>query len=150
MQTSDTFFFYDGTKVVGSHTAQEISEMFHKGLLKEDSQVCTANDHGWKALKDFPELTAKVKEKSRVVVASDKGAGDQEVTAKAPQSEEDSSAPEDDDEDGADGEKRFTPIRSIRSLFNDLWEAQRESIIARIKNEELDDRYEKSGRSILR
>ena len=67
MQTSDTFFFYDGTKVVGSHTAQEISEMFHKGLLKEDSQVCTANDHGWKALKDFPELTAKVKEKSRTM-----------------------------------------------------------------------------------
>ena len=149
MQTSDTFFFYDGTKVVGSHTAQEISEMFHKGLLKEDSQVCTANDHGWKALKDFPELTAKVKEKSRVVVASDKGAGDQEVTAKAPQSEEDSSAPEDDDEDGADGEKRFTPIRSIRSLFNDLWEAQRESIIARIKNEELDDRYEKKRKEHL-
>ena len=150
MQTSDTFFFYDGTKVVGSHTAQEISEMFHKGLLKEDSQVCTANDHGWKALKDFPELTAKVKEKSRVVVASEKGVADQEVKAVVAPSEDDS-ASQDDDEDDEEkgGDKRFSPIRSVRALFNDLWEAQRESIIARIKNEELDSRYEKKRKEHL-
>jgi predicted GIY-YIG superfamily endonuclease len=49
---------------------------------------------------------------------------------------------DDDDEDDEEDE-RLTPIKSIRALLNDLWEAQRESIIARVKNEDLSERHEK-------
>ena len=148
MDNSNTFFYFDGTNVIGPHAGSEINEMFHKGLLQEDSQVCTANDHGWKALKDFPSLIAKKEEKKRAVVAKDKGEADQEVKAGASANEE-VSITQDQDEDEEGGERQFTPIRSIRALFNDLWEAQRESIIARIKNEELDDHYEKKRKEHL-
>ena len=50
---------------------------------------------------------------------------------------------QDDDEDYEEDEERLTPIKSIRALLNDLWEAQRESIISKIKNEELSEKYEK-------
>ena len=81
-------------------------------------------------------------------MAKDKGEADQEVKAGASANEE-VSITQDQDEDEEGGERQFTPIRSIRALFNDLWEAQRESIIARIKNEELDDRYEKKRKEHL-
>ena len=149
MQGGDTFFYFDGTNVVGPHAGGEISEMFHKGILNAETQVCTANDHGWKALKEFPHLTAQSKEKVRAVVAENKGAADQEVKAGATAPDEVSITQDDDEDEDKNGDRRFTPIRSIRALFNDLWEAQRESIIARIKNEELDEQYEKKRKEHL-
>jgi len=44
MEGSDTYFYFDGTNVVGPHAGGEISEMFHKGILNGDTQVCTSND----------------------------------------------------------------------------------------------------------
>ena len=135
---SDSLFYYDGTKVVGSHTAREIQELFQSGKLKEDSQICTANDHTWKLLKEFPHLMIKPEEVKRAVVEKPETAppdNTKKPTSGAIESDEDD---EDDEED-----ERLTPIKSIRALLNDLWEAQRESIIARVKNEDLSERHEK-------
>jgi len=96
--------------------------------------------------KDFPDLTKERPKGNRLVTGDDEGGGDQDV---APGSD----APDDvtmikpGSNAGLDGEtinieKRLAPIKTIRSLLDDLWEAQRESIIAHIKNEELDERFE--------
>jgi len=62
MEGSDTFFFYDGSTVVGPHSGKEIAEMHEAGTLKPESQICTANDQSWKSLKEFPELLKTVSE----------------------------------------------------------------------------------------
>jgi predicted GIY-YIG superfamily endonuclease len=136
METSDTFFFFDGTNVVGPHSGREISQMFHAGSLKEDAQVCTANDHAWKSLKDFPSLLEKPAELTRTFTEKPDEPADniKKDTGKT--------VITDDDDDEDEEEERFTPIKSVRALLNDLWEAQRESIISKVKNEELDERYE--------
>lgn len=138
METSDTFFFYDGTNVLGPHSGAELSQMFHAGLIKTDTQICTANDHGWKLLKDFPLLLEKPSEGTRRGSGEVKPEGDQEVKREAGKI-----VVTNDDDDPDDEEEMFTPIRSVRGLLNDLWEAQRESIIAKIKDEKLDEKYEK-------
>jgi predicted GIY-YIG superfamily endonuclease len=135
---SDSLFYFDGTSVVGSHTAREIQELFQGGKLKEDTQICTANDHTWKLLKDFPHLMIKPEEVKRPFVEKPEPTPP-DNTKKPP-----SGAIENDDDDEDDEEdERLTPIKSIRALLNDLWEAQRESIIARVKNEDLSERHEK-------
>jgi predicted GIY-YIG superfamily endonuclease len=135
---SDSLFYFDGTSVVGSHTAREIQELFQGGKLKEDTQICTANDHTWKLLKDFPHLMIKPEEVKRPFVEKPETTPP-DNTKKPP-----SGAIENDDDDEDDEEdERLTPIKSIRALLNDLWEAQRESIIARVKNEDLSERHEK-------
>jgi hypothetical protein len=135
---SDSLFYYDGTAVVGSHTAREIQELFQSGKLKEDTQICTANDHTWKLLKDFPHLMIKPEEVKRPFVEKP------EVTTPDNKKKPTSGVIEsDEDDDDDDEDERLTPIKSIRALLNDLWEAQRESIIARVKNEDLAERHEK-------
>ena len=135
---SDSLFYFDGTSVIGSHTAREIQELFQSGKLKEDTQICTANDHAWKLLKDFPHLMIKPEEVKRPFV--EKPEPTPPDNKKKPQSGD---IANDDDEDDDEEDERLTPIKSIRGLLNDLWEAQRESIIARVKNEDLSERHEK-------
>jgi len=155
VQPSDTFFYFDGTNVVGPHTSGELSELYHGKILTPETQVCTSNDHGWKPLSAFPHLLAERVKATRLVTANEPAeAGDvQEVKAGADAGEDvtmGKPGQKDEDEDGEDDvAKRFTPIKSIRSLLNDLWEAQRESIIAQVKNEELDERYEKKRKEHL-
>ena len=135
---SDSLFYFDGTSVVGSHTAREIQELFQSGKLKEDTQICTANDHAWKLLKDFPHLMIKPEEAKRPFVEKPETTPP-DNTKKPPSG----AIENDDDEDDDEEDERLTPIKSIRGLLNDLWEAQRESIIARVKNEDLSERHEK-------
>ena len=135
---SDSLFYFDGTSVVGSHTAREIQELFQSGKLKEDTQICTANDHTWKLLKDFPHLMIKPEEVKRPFV--EKPEPTPPDNTKKPQS---GTIENDDEEEDDEEDERLTPIKSIRALLNDLWEAQRESIIARVKNEDLSERHEK-------
>ena len=155
MQASDTYFYFDGTNVVGSHTSREMSELYHAKVINEQTQICTANDHGWKPLSDFPQLMAERAKATRLVTANEPAqAGDsQEVKAGVDAGEDVTmnkpGQKDEDDDEGDDIARRFTPIKSVRSLLNDLWEAQRESIIAHIKNEELDDRYEKKRKEHL-
>ena len=152
-QIPDTFFYFDGTKVIGPHAGREVSELFHADILKPETQICTANNHQWKKLQEFPELIKERPKGSRRVVADDENESDQEVGPGA-------DAPADvtmhrpdrntaNRSDGVDVEKRLTPIKKIRFLLDGLWEAQRESIIANIKNEELDDFYEVKRRGHL-
>jgi len=70
VQTSDTFFYFDGTNVVGSHTSREISELYHAKVINEQTQICTANDHVWKPLSDFPHLMAEQAKATRLVTAN--------------------------------------------------------------------------------
>lgn len=135
---SDSLFYFDGTSVVGSHTAREIQELFQSGKLKEDTQICTANDHTWRLLKEFPLLMEKPKEAERPFV-------EQPTQAQPDNARKQTGAKvdQDDDEDDEEDEERLTPIKSIRALLNDLWEAQRESIISKIKNEELSEKHER-------
>jgi hypothetical protein len=135
---SDSLFYFDGTSVVGSHTAREIQELFQSGKLKEDTQICTANDHTWKLLKDFPHLMTKPEEVKRPFVEKPETTPP-DNTKKPPSG----AIENDDDEEDDEEDERLTPIKSIRALLNDLWEAQRESIIARVKNEDLSERHEK-------
>jgi hypothetical protein len=136
---SDSWFYYDGTKVVGPHTEREIQELFQSGKLKEDSQLCTANDHTWKLLKEFPILMQKPQEAERPFV-EEKDKTPPDNARKKPAG---AGIVQDDDEDDEEDEERLTPIKSIRALLNDLWEAQRESIISKIKNEELAEKHER-------
>ena len=143
METSDTFFFYDGSTVVGPHSGKEISEMHAAGMLKPESQICTANDHGWKSLKDFPELLKNVVAHKPRKLMPKEGSEVADQTVKSVAGKvADTDEPADDEDEDIDSGGKFTPIRKIRSLLNSLWEAQRESIIATIRNEELDDKYE--------
>jgi hypothetical protein len=89
-------------------------------------------------LKDFPHLTIKPEEVKRAVVEKP------EITPPDNTKKPTSGVIEtDDDEEDDEEDERLTPIKSIRALLNDLWEAQRESVIARIKNEDLAERHEK-------
>jgi len=134
---SDSLFYFDGTNVIGAHTAREMQELFQSGKLKEDTQICTANDHTWRLLKDFPHLLKKPEEVGRPFVEETKTPPD---NSRKPTG---TKVVQDDDDDDDEDEERLTPIKSIRALLNDLWEAQRESIISKIKNEELPEKHEK-------
>jgi predicted GIY-YIG superfamily endonuclease len=139
MDGINSYWYSDGAKGIGPHSPNEISEMFNSGLLKPESLIWTPSEAGWKALKEFPSLMQKQVEAKRIATDVVEGPSDQQIKRDGVRI-----AQEDDgDEDEEDGEERFTPVRSIRATLDDLWEAQRESIIAKIKNEELDEKYEK-------
>jgi len=134
---SDSQFYYYDTKVIGLHSAREMQELFQSGKLKEDTLVCTEHDHTWKPLKDIPVLMEKPAEVGRPFV-------DKPITPPDNTKKPTSGVIEtDDDEEDDEEDERLTPIKSIRALLNDLWEAQRESIIARVKNEDLAEKHEK-------
>jgi len=156
MQASDTFFYFDGSNVIGPHTSAELSELFHAKALTLDTQVCTSNDHGWKPLSQFPQLMSEPAKRQRLVTAVEQqsDAGDMQEVKPGADAQDDvtmgrpGQKDEEEDEE-SDVIKRFTPIKTVRSLLNDLWEAQRESIISQIKNEELDEKYEKKRKEHL-
>ena len=135
---SDTWFYYDGSNVVGPHTEREIQELHHSGKLKADSQLCTANDHTWRLLKDFPHLLKKPEKVERPFIETTQTPPDN--ARKQPTG---GVVVQEEDDDEEEDEERLTPIKSIRALLNDLWEAQRESIISKIKNEELPEKHER-------
>ena len=137
MENSDTFFYFDGVKVIGPHSRSEIQEMFATGLIKAETQICTASDHEWKPISSFPKLlTVEKKPIDRIIVGADSKNSDINIPEKSAKIEGVEQTEDDDDEDS---EGKFTPIRQERALLNDLWEAQRESIIANIRNEKLDE-----------
>jgi hypothetical protein len=37
MQPSDTFFYFDGTNVVGPHTSGELSELYHGKVITPET-----------------------------------------------------------------------------------------------------------------
>ena len=53
MQASDTYFYFDGTNVVGPYSGNEISDMFRKGTLNEQTQICSSKDADWRPLSTF-------------------------------------------------------------------------------------------------
>ena len=147
MENSDTFFYFDGQKVIGPHSRNEIQEMFSAKLITAETQICTANDHGWKPLSSFPKLLEQEKKiADRIIVGTDSKTSDINIPEKGAKVEGVEQTEENEDEDS---EGKFTPIRQVRALLNDLWEAQRESIIANIRNEKLDEQYERKRKQHL-
>jgi len=63
-----TYLYMDGSGVVGPISETEVQALFTEGRLNRDSIVCSAEDHRWKKLEEFPTIAGVQKSaKSRGV-----------------------------------------------------------------------------------
>ncbi len=55
MQGGDTFFYFDGTNVVGPFSAEKISELISKGIITSDTKICSQQNEDWKSASTIME-----------------------------------------------------------------------------------------------
>lgn len=133
------FYCVDGAKVEGPHTGREIAELLAEGVLTKDAHVITTGETEWKVLGQHPDIT--------VIVIAEKEVDDHRSVSQTAGTQTISA---EDREEAAEEEEitktrrrtRHGMLRSIRGSLDRIWEAQREAIIARIRDEDLDVEFE--------
>jgi hypothetical protein len=151
------YYYYDGENPIGPHSATEIAQLIRDSFLSVETLVFPQGAKDWQPASVFPELikmtdpvTATTQ---RPVVGDDSGeAGELAQTAVVTVSPAQTEVQEEGDDDEEEkGLSKYQILRLVRSELDRLWECQRESIIATIKNEELDPDFSKTrkqGREI--
>lgn len=149
------YYYYDGQNPVGPHSATEISQLLQDKFLPPETLVFLQGGKDWQPASAFPEFLKSPEPvvSPRPVVGNDPGeAGEVAQTAAGPVSSASTDVQDDeDDEEEEKGLSKYQILRLVRAELNRLWECQRESIIATIKNEELDPEFAKTrkqGREI--
>ena len=169
----DVFYYYDGNKVVGPHSLREMQEMYAMATINTQTPVIRLGEKDWQALGAYCDLNAPECQpldldfdsysalNGAQAMASAAFAKDQADSQPPDQPETGIIATEEQKESIREEEEtlkqqrttRHQLLRQIRAELDNLWEAQRESIIARIKFEQLDKDYEatrKRNREIYR
>jgi len=134
------FFFEGGSETFGPHTSREVRDMVQEGQVPENAYFYRIGDSEWRRLPDYPQLAPT--EKSEEALESEA------TPKKAPviSDEDKEGSKEEEEEIKQRRPTRHQLIRSIRKNLDLLWEAQRESIIARIQDDELDTEFEATRR----
>lgn len=133
------FYCIDGVKVEGPHTAREIAELMAEGVLNSSSHLITTGETEWKILGSYPdihliEVSKREPDELRSVA--------QEVGGQSKSAEDREELQEEEAAIKSRRPSRHAMLRNIRNSLDRLWEAQREAIISRIKDDDLDVEYE--------
>jgi hypothetical protein len=131
------FYSTDGT-VNGPHSIHEIAELVLEGNILLEHHLICSGDPGWKTVREYKEVIVTIEAQKP---KEDDGSADPASTITSTE-EEKAETREEQETLGAKRLTRHAMIRSIRSALDQLWEAQREAIIARIKDVDLDVEYE--------
>ncbi|MDR0534731.1 MAG: GYF domain-containing protein [Verrucomicrobiales bacterium] len=140
----DYYYCLDGVTVNGPLSAAEIRELLESKTLTAETLVCSAGEKDWVPLNaiSLPQVeTLKAPSTETAEETADKD-NDTTVDLKAIAS---AGNDEDDDHDDHNEEQGITKSKLISAIRKDLdllWKAQRESIIAEIKNVHLSEEYE--------
>jgi len=157
----DVFYYYDGNKVIGPHNLRELQEIYASATINTQTPVVRNGEKDWRTLGAYCDLNAPECQPLEIdfyAAPFDVGAlsalvdtnGEIQTTESVPDQHETITASEEQkesirEEDETLKQQRTTRhqlLRQIRAELDNLWEAQRESIIARIKFEPLDRTYE--------
>ena len=131
------FYSTDGT-VNGPHSIQEIAELVVEGTVQLEHHLICSGDPDWKTVREFNEVIISIEARKP---KEDDGSTDPSSTLTSTE-EEKAEAREEQETLRVKRLTRHAMLRSIRSGLDQLWEAQREAIIARIKDDDLDVEYE--------
>jgi len=131
------FYSTDGT-VNGPHSIQEIAELVIEGTVQLEHHLICSGDPDWKTVREFNEVIVSIEARKP---KEDDGSTDPSSTLTSTE-EEKAEAREEQETLRVKRLTRHAMLRSIRSGLDQLWEAQREAIIARIKDDDLDVEYE--------
>lgn len=172
----EEYYYFDGQKVLGPHNLRELQELYSLAVINSKTQINRKGDKDWLPFEMICDLNAPEcqpleldddyfasyakltnsysKEESPTSEQQTEAQTDQThaVTVMASDEEQESIR----EEDEAVRQHRTTQhqlLRQIRSELDALWEAQRESIISRIRFEQLDKGFEatrKRNREIFR
>lgn len=171
----DEYYYYDGQATIGPHSLREVQEIYALGMITSRTPVIQTGGLEWKTLGaycdlnapecepldlGFDEQTASA-ELNAVTEPSPETATpsaedlppEQSAVVTATAEEQQESIREDEEELKQQRTTRHQLLRQIRAELDQLWEAQRESIIARIRYEPLDKAFEatrKRNRDIFR
>jgi hypothetical protein len=165
----DEYYFSDGSRAVGPHSLRELQELFAMASIKSTTPVFKRGESEWRILADFCDLNAPEcqpleldldyfqpsppatqafqSESTESTVSTGDLQDDQTKAAVLTATEEQKESLKEEDETLK--QQRTTKhqlLRQIRAELDALWEAQRESIIARIRFEALDKSYEATRR----
>jgi hypothetical protein len=170
----EAYYYFDGQRPVGPHNLREMQELYALSAIKADTPVTRVGHDGWATLKVFCDLEAPecqplelgddyysqfyvpppADEISPAALADEAQVEQPPVNAEAqeeiaqilPTEEERESQLEEEEEVKRQRVTRHQLLRQLRSQLDQLWECQRESIIARIRFEPLDKSYEATRR----
>ncbi|MDX2079920.1 MAG: GYF domain-containing protein [Terrimicrobiaceae bacterium] len=137
MSAKAYFYSINGT-VEGPHSPGEIVDLLLDGVLHQSVHLIASGDPDWKTVSDFREVVELLER--RKVPAEDLSGGP--VSTIEATAEERAEISAEQEEIKAKRKTRHAMLRTIRSSLDALWEAQREAIIARIKDDDLDVEYE--------
>lgn len=169
----DVLYYFDGQNVTGPHSLRELQEMYAQKTIDAQTPVRRLEERNWQTLGIYCDLDAPECQPRPLDLSfapsfdsppappSDEGAAtdlpdSDEVseqlsdeplpTTITATEEQQESLREEEDEVRQQRTTRHQLLRQIRSELDQLWEAQRESIIARIRFEPLDKEYEATRR----
>jgi hypothetical protein len=170
----EAYYYSDGQRAIGPHNLRELQELYALSAIKPETPVTRVGHSGWATLKDFCDLnapecqlleldtdyyrqfhatpaledvllpaTADAEQAEQHPVSAE---SQEEIAQIVPTEEEKASQQEEEEEVRRQRVTRHQLLRQVRSQLDELWECQRESIIARIKFEPLDKTYEATRR----
>lgn len=138
MSTKAYFYSIEG-RVEGPHSPGEIVDLLLEGMLSEGVHLIATGDPEWRTVADFHEVLEMVRQ--RRAPKDDDSSSDPASTLSAT-TEERSETNAEQEEIRTRRRSRHAMLRCIRGSLDQLWEAQREAIIARIKDDDLDVEFE--------
>jgi hypothetical protein len=162
----DKFYYFDGQVVIGAHTLREMQEMYALATINTQTPIIRLGEKDWQTLGAYCDLNAPecqpleldfysaptlngthatTIETLAENTATDQAPDQPDISAVATE-EQKESIREEEETLKQQRTTRHQLLRQIRTELDNLWEAQRESIIARIKFETLDKTYEATRR----
>ncbi|MEI6034745.1 MAG: hypothetical protein WCS65_10760 [Verrucomicrobiae bacterium] len=141
---SNKAYFYSITGTAeGPHSPGEIVDLLVEGVLSQSVHLIKAGDPDWRTISDFPDVLSIFEERSRPKEDMEGG-----PTSTLSSTDEEKSETREEREDVKSKRRtRHAMLRTIRSSLDQLWDAQREAIIARIKDDSLDVEFESTRKS---
>jgi len=142
MSNKAYFYSISGT-VEGPHSPGEIVDLLIEGIISQSAHLIKAGDPDWKTVGDFPDVLCLLDAKNKP--KEDMSGGPASTISST--IEERAETAEEQEEIKTRRKSRHAMLRSIRADLDQLWDAQREAIIARIKDDDLDVEFESTRKS---
>jgi hypothetical protein len=136
--SNQTYFYSISGTVEGPHSPGEIVDLLSEGVLTHTVHLIKSGDPDWKTVADFHDIIGLLEERKKP--KEDMGSGPASTILSTAEERAETEAEQ--EEIKTRRRSRHAMLRSIRSSLDQLWDAQREAIIARIKDEDLDVEFE--------
>lgn len=136
--SNQTYFYSISGTVEGPHSPGEIVDLLSEGVLTHTVHLIKSGDPDWKTVADFHDILALLEDRKKP--REDMGGGPASTILSTTDERAETEAEQ--EEIKTRRRSRHAMLRSIRSSLDQLWAAQREAIIARIKDDDLDVEFE--------